>query len=66
MLIHVNGVFRASAWVYGCLGGGGNNFPAIARLDAVLAVVGDYPEAGYGGVPSIVVRHATPRPGMEQ
>jgi hypothetical protein len=59
MLIHVDGEFRGSAWVYGCLGGGGNCFPVVARISEALAVVGDYPPMGYMGLPFVVVRQVT-------
>jgi hypothetical protein len=59
LLIHVNGEFRGTAWTYGCLGGNGSSFPAVARLNASFALVGDYPAGGYLGLPFVVVRRAT-------
>ena len=38
VVIHVDGEFRGSGWVFGSLGGSGNSFPAFARIGDGLAV----------------------------
>jgi len=51
--IHVDGTFRGRAWVFGCVGGGGNNFPAVAIVDADHAVSVEYEFGGYGDLPNV-------------
>jgi hypothetical protein len=60
LLMHVDGEFRGSAWTYGSMGGSGNSFPAVARVNDGLALVGDYPPMGYLGMPYVLVRRASP------
>jgi hypothetical protein len=42
LVAHVDGRFRARAWVFGCLGGGGNNYPLVARVSRRVVLQGDY------------------------
>jgi len=48
VLIFVDGVFRGRAWVFGCLGGSGNNFPAEARIDESSYVAVSYEPGQFG------------------
>lgn len=63
VVIHVDGVFRGSGWVFGSLGGGGNSFPALARIDEMLAVAVDHRSRLYTRAPYVELRRATPSDG---
>ena len=52
VLIHVDGTFRGRAWVFGCLGGSGNNFPAMAAINDVFSLKADFP-GKYEGMPTL-------------
>jgi hypothetical protein len=61
IIIHVDGVFSGSGWVFGMLGGGGNSFPAVALIGNGLVVVVGFGDFGYLGEPYVELRGFTGR-----
>jgi hypothetical protein len=60
LLVYVDGEFRGSAWIYGCLGGNGYSFPCVTRINDSLAVYGNYLAGRCDGMPYVHVRRASP------
>jgi hypothetical protein len=60
LLVHVDGEFRGTAWIFGCLGGNGYAFPCVARINDSLAVYGNYLTGRCEGMPYVHVRRASP------
>ena len=56
VVIHVDGEFRGSGWVFGSLGGSGNSFPAFALIDDRLAVFVGFGEGQYNLAPYVELR----------
>jgi hypothetical protein len=56
VVIHVDGEFRGSGWIFGSLGGSGNSFPAFARIYDRLAVFVGFEEMHYNGEPYVELR----------
>lgn len=52
-LIFVDGVFRGRAWVFGRLGGGGNCYPARARVTEGVCVTVSHGFGAYERLPAI-------------
>jgi len=60
LLVHVDGEFRGSAWIFGCLGGNGYSFPCVARINDALAVYSNYLAGRCDGMPYVHVWGASP------
>jgi hypothetical protein len=53
LLVHVDRNLVGRAWAFGSLGGGGNNFPAVAIVNECFTLVADFEARGYAGLPRL-------------